>query len=201
MKNNNMERWDKLKNVPIEVKKKITGGRLKGMTDIKPQWRLQILTEIYGSIGFGWKFEVTKQWIEEGSNNQKVAFTNINLFVKVDDVWSDAIFGTGGSSFIAKETSGLHTSDECYKMSLTDAVSVAAKSLGVASDVYMGLSDSKYEAAKPKAKEETDNRSWLSEKQLSVIISRIEKGEVKLKQDTQTHFKMIPEQLKKLQES
>jgi len=196
-----MERWDKLKNVPIEVKKKITGGRLKGMTDIKPQWRLQILTEIYGSIGFGWKFEVTKQWIEEGSNNQKVAFTNINLFVKVDDVWSDAIFGTGGSSFIAKETSGLHTSDECYKMSLTDAVSVAAKSLGVASDVYMGLSDSKYEAAKPKAKEETDNRSWLSEKQLSVIISRIEKGEVKLKQDTQTHFKMRPEQLKKLQES
>ena len=60
------------------------------------------------------------------------------------------------------------------------------------------------EIAKPqpaKAKEETDNRSWLSEKQLSVIISRIEKGEVKLKQDTQTHFKMRPEQLKKLQES
>ncbi len=176
MKNNNMERWDKLKNVPIEVKKKITGGRLKGMTDIKPQWRLQILTEIYGSIGFGWKFEVTKQWIEEGSNNQKVAFTNINLFVKVDDVWSDAIFGTGGSSFIAKETSGLHTSDECYKMSLTDAVSVAAKSLGVASDVYMGLSDSKYEAAKPKAKEETDNRLWITEEVLNRAIVKIQSG-------------------------
>lgn len=44
---------------------------------------------------------------------------------------------------LVQETKGTHTSDEAYKMSLTDALSVAMKSLGVGADVYMGYSDSK----------------------------------------------------------
>jgi len=76
-----------------------------------------------------------------------------------------------------------------------------SSALGLVTDKDTDAGGEQVKPAKPKAKEETDNRSWLSEKQLSVIISRIEKGEVKLKQDTQTHFKMRPEQLKKLQES
>ena len=35
-------------------------------------------------------------------------------------------------------------SDECYKMALTDAISVAAKALGVAADVYYKNDRSKY---------------------------------------------------------
>lgn len=139
----NMELWNKIKSVPEEVKKPITGGRLKGMTDIKPQWRYQVMTDHFGVIGFGWYYEITNQWIENGGNEEKSAFTNINLYIKINDEWSKPITGTGGSSFVANEKHGLYTSDECFKMALTDALSVAMVKLGLGSDVYMGLG-SKY---------------------------------------------------------
>ena len=62
-----------------------------------------------------------------------------------DGEWSDAIPGSGGSMFIEKESNGPHTSDEAIKMATTDALSVACKMLGFASDVYAGFWDgSKY---------------------------------------------------------
>ncbi|GAA0081332.1 hypothetical protein [Clostridium sp. CTA-6] len=139
-----LELYNKMREVPVEAKKEIIAGRLKGMTDINPMWRIKKLTEEFGPCGIGWFYEITKQWIEEGSNNQKIAFTNINLYIKYNSEWSKAITGTGGSSFIAKERSGLYTSDECFKMSLTDAISVACKSLGIAADVYFEKDKTKY---------------------------------------------------------
>ena len=62
----------------------------------------------------------------------------IDLFVNIGDKWSDAIPGTGGSTFIANEKNGLYMSDEAVKMATTDALSVAMKMLGVGADVYMG---------------------------------------------------------------
>lgn len=43
----NLEIYEKIKEVPKEARKKITGGRLVGMTDIKPMWRIEKLTEIF----------------------------------------------------------------------------------------------------------------------------------------------------------
>ena len=63
------------------------------------------------------------------------AFCNINLFVKVEGEWSDAIPGTGGSQFVSQTRNGPQVSDECWKMAYTDAISVAAKMLGVGADV------------------------------------------------------------------
>ena len=48
-----LEIYNKLKSVPEEAKKKITGGRLSGMTDIKPMWRIEKLTETFGPCGIG----------------------------------------------------------------------------------------------------------------------------------------------------
>ena len=45
---NNMEIFDLVREVPDEAKKQITAGRLKGMTDISPMWRIQKLTELFG---------------------------------------------------------------------------------------------------------------------------------------------------------
>ena len=42
---------------------------------------------------------------------------------------------------IAKEKNGPHTSDECYKMAVTDAISTAIKMLGVGADIYAGKWD------------------------------------------------------------
>ena len=50
----NLELWEKFKAVPAAAKKEISGGRLKGMTDINPTWRQKILTEQFGPCGFGW---------------------------------------------------------------------------------------------------------------------------------------------------
>lgn len=139
----NMEIYNKLKKVPEEAKKPIKGGRLKGMTDIKPMWRIQKLTEVFGMCGIGWKAPIKNKEIIEGANGEKIAIVDIDLYVKVDGKWSEPIEGTGGSSFVAKESNGLYTSDECYKMAYTDALSVACKSLGMGADVYWG--DSKYQ--------------------------------------------------------
>ena len=77
----NISLWEKLKQVPSRAKKEIRAGRLKGMTDIKPQWRFELMTETFGPVGFGWYYEVDRQWIEEGSEGQKSAFTNILLLL------------------------------------------------------------------------------------------------------------------------
>ena len=133
--NPNMSVYNKVRSVPATALKTIGAGRLKGMSDINPVWRIKIMTETFGICGIGWKYEITKQWNETYGNEVK-AFCNINLYVKVDGEWSDAIPGTGGSSFVAMERNGAYVNDECGKMALTDALSVAMKSLGVAADIY-----------------------------------------------------------------
>jgi hypothetical protein len=150
----NLEIYNKIKSVPKEAKKTITGGRLSGMTDIKPMWRIEKLTEVFGMCGIGWKAPITNKEIIEGANGEKVAIVDIELFVKVGDKWSEGITGTGGSSFIAKEKQGLYTSDECFKMAYTDALSVACKSLGMGADVYWG--DSKYSTNEEPTEEEAN---------------------------------------------
>lgn len=138
----NLEIYNKLKEVPKEAQKPITGGRLNGMIDIKPMWRIEKLTEVFGICGIGWKTKIKNKEILEGANGEKIAIVDIDLYVKIDGEWSDAIEGTGGSSFVTNETKGLYTSDECFKMAYTDAISVACKSLGMGADIYWG--DSKY---------------------------------------------------------
>lgn len=143
--------YNQLRTVPKEAQKKITGGRLNGMTDIKPMWRIEKLTEVFGMCGIGWKAPIKKKEIIDGANGEKIAVVDIELYVKVNGEWSEAIDGTGGSSFIAKEKNGLYTSDECFKMAYTDAISVACKSLGMGADVYWG--DSKYTSNKEATEE------------------------------------------------
>ena len=139
----NLTLYERMRAVPENAKKPIKGGRLSGMTDISPMWRIKKLTEEFGACGFGWKYTLDKQWVEVGAEGVVMAFCNINLYVKRDGEWSEAIPGTGGASLVAKEKGGLYSSDEAFKMALTDALSVACKALGMGADVYWDK-DSKY---------------------------------------------------------
>lgn len=141
---NNMEIYEKVRQCPQNALKPIQAGRLKGKSDINPMWRIKALTELFGACGIGWYYEINRQWQEVGANGEITAFCNISLYIKLNDEWSKPIQGTGGSMFIAKEKNGLYTSDECYKMALTDAISVACKALGVAADVYWNTDNTKY---------------------------------------------------------
>ena len=150
MAENNLTVWDKMKTPPKEALKTITGGRLKGKTDINPQWRYQAMTEQFGMCGVGWHYEVEQVWKEPLEDGQVFAFAKILLFIGD----GKPIPGIGGSMLVEKETAGLHASDEGYKMAITDALSVAMKMIGVGADIYAGLFDgSKYknEPDKPPA--------------------------------------------------
>lgn len=154
----NLSLYNQLRVVPEEAKKPITAGRLKGMTDINPVWRIKALTEAFGPCGVGWWYTVdNKELVHDAATNQTAALVDITLYY-VDPVSgheSKGIPGTGGASFVANEKNGPYMSDECYKMALTDALSVAAKSLGLAADVYFsrGCADTKYGS---KGKKQTD---------------------------------------------
>lgn len=161
----NMQIYNAVRSVPDEAKKEIKGGRLSGFTDINPMWRIKMLTELFGICGFGWYYEITDEKIESGGNDEKVAFVKINLYVKLGEEWSKPIQGTGGSSFVAKEKNGLYTSDECFKMALTDAISVACKALGIGADVYWDKDRSKYDVTS-----ETKETS-LTEKQVKRLFA------------------------------
>lgn len=152
----NLDYYNKLKVVPQQALRQIQLGRLRGKHDINPMWRIKAMTEQFGVCGIGWKYVITKQWTETFGSEVK-AYCNIDLFIKVNGEWSDAIQGTGGSSEVSMESKGAYVSDECYKMALTDALSVAMKALGVAADVYFEAGkdiidiDSKYGAQDSRA--------------------------------------------------
>lgn len=146
----NLAIYERVRLVPDSAIKPIVNGRLKGKSDINPVYRIKRMTEIFGPCGIGWRYEIVKQWLETYGNEVK-AFTHINLYIKWDGEWSEAIPGIGGAAFVSIESKGAYVSDECYKMSLTDALSVSMKALGVAADIYyakdgnnLNPGDSKY---------------------------------------------------------
>lgn len=137
--------YESLSRPPKDALKEIGGGKLKGMTDINPQWRYKVMTEKFGLIGVGWKYEVQKLWTEQGAGGEVLAFAQVAVFVKDGENWSDPIEGIGGSKLVALEKGAPVSNDEGYKMAVTDAFSTALKMLGVAADIYAGRWDgSKY---------------------------------------------------------
>lgn len=139
-----LELWDKLKTPPPEALKEIKAGRLKGKSDISPQWRYKIMTETFGPCGTGWNFSIEKLWTEQGSHGQVFAFAQVHIIFKDGDNWSDPIPGVGGAMLVENEKKGPHCDDDAFKKAVTDATGTALKMIGVAADVYAGLCDSKH---------------------------------------------------------
>lgn len=141
---NNLDIYNRYAEVPKEAQKRITGGRLNGMTDVSPMWRIRSLTELFGPCGIGWYTEILDKRLEPGTDGELAAFVDMALYVKVGSEWSRPIVGTGGSMFVVKERNGLRTSDEAIKMASTDALSVCCKMLGIGANVYWAEGRTKY---------------------------------------------------------
>jgi len=140
----NLTIYEAVRSVPDTAKREIKGGRLQGRTDINPVWRIKMLTEQFGACGIGWRYKIEKRWLEPSPTKEIAAFVEILLFIRLDGEWSEGIPGTGGSMYVVNEKNGLYTNDECYKMALTDAISVACKALGIGADVYWEKDVTKY---------------------------------------------------------
>lgn len=137
----NLANWNRMSRPPPDALKTIQAGRLKGKSDINPQFRYKIMTEVFGPCGIGWAWSVKRLWAEPAHDGQTFAFAEVELRVKEGENWSEPIPGIGGHFLVIKESAGLHANDEAYKMAVTDALGTAMKMLGVAADVYAGLWD------------------------------------------------------------
>lgn len=180
----NMRFWDKLKSPPQSALKPIQAGRLKGKSDINPQWRMQAMTEAFGPVGIGWAYSIDKLWTEPGSDGQVCAFALVAVRVKDNGEWSESVPGVGGSMLIEKESRGPYTSDEAFKMATTDALSVAFKAFGVAAEVYLGnLDGSKYNRTAPKQQ----SNAFITRSQLADLEAMIEET----KTDTEAFCKWM----------
>lgn len=151
----NMRWWEALKQPPADALREIKAGRLKGKSDIDPLWRIEAMTALFGPCGVGWRYTIDRCWREDSGGGVVQCYVQVSIFVRTmipnahvdqpDRYWSDAIPGIGGNHLVQKESAGLHSNDEGYKMALTDALGNAMRNLGVAADVYRGRWDgSKY---------------------------------------------------------
>lgn len=168
--------YEKLRKVPEEAKKTIEAGRLKGFTDINPMWRIKALTEVFGPCGIGWWYHITDKRIEAFGSEVR-AFVDIELFYVWEGVTSQPVMGTGGASFVTVEKNGPYVSDECFKMALTDAISVAAKALGVGADVYYNKDRDKYTSVPEEPTEVIKNITTKELKTCSFCMKDITKAE------------------------
>ena len=160
---NNKEIWDRCKRPPKTALKEIGSGSLKGMTDINPQWRYEIMTEMFGACGTGWGYNIDKLWTEQ-ADNELLCFALVTVWYKSQD---KTIQGCGGSKLIEyfSQKQYARSSDEGFKMAITDALSTALKMLGVGADIYAGKWDgSKYkeDPPPPVQKEKGDLKKTLA---------------------------------------
>lgn len=193
-----MNKWKAMAQPPKWALKEIGAGRLKGKTDINPQWRLQAMTECYGEVGTGWKYTIDKLWTENGADGEVMAFALVSVFVHNGE-WSQPVPGIGGSTLIAKEKNGMYNNDEAFKMAVTDALSVALKAFGVAADIYSGLWDgSKYRehgmASKPDADDDVITaKAWETWQELvkRATAAGINVDGVDRATTTKTHLRQV----------
>lgn len=142
----NMEIYEKFRNVPENAVKPFDNGSFKG-TDINTMWRIKCLTEQFGPVGKGWYIRPGRTW-KEDIGDETYVFMDISLFVKYpgETEWSAPIYGTGGNKLVkyVKSSDRYKGSDEAYKMAATDAFGNACKYLGIGADVYWENDKIKY---------------------------------------------------------
>lgn len=131
---------------PKEALNTILFGKLKGKSDINPQWRIEALTEVFGLCGVGWYYEIMAiDHQEVQATGERMVYVTVGIHVKQEDgAWSAPVIGIGGDFTIIKDKNGIHGNDEAFQMALTDAIGKAAKCVGIANDIYRGKYDSKY---------------------------------------------------------
>ncbi|HYD98849.1 MAG TPA: hypothetical protein VEH84_05665, partial [Alphaproteobacteria bacterium] len=138
-----MALWQKLQRTDPRATKPFTrSGGFRG-TQIDPAWRLKIMTEVFGPVGQGWGYEQLEWTLVE-----RMVFICARVWYRHPD--TDEICYTGpqwgGTEIVRRRRDGGESpDDECFKMSMTDAIGKCMLQIGLAADVYLGqFDDSKY---------------------------------------------------------
>jgi hypothetical protein len=139
----NLALWNRLKRTDPKATKPFTrSGGFRG-TQIDPTWRLQMMTEVFGPIGKGWGYEQLEWTIAE-----RMIFICVRVWYVHPETGETLYTGPqwGGTEMVRRRRDGMEApDDECFKMSITDAVGKCLLQIGLAADIYMGqFDDSKY---------------------------------------------------------
>lgn len=135
--------WNALRRTDPKATKPFTrSGGFRG-TQIDPAWRLQIMTEVFGPVGKGWGYEQLEWTVVE-----RMVFICVRVWYRDPETGEVCHTGPqwGGTEVVRRNRDGTERpDDECFKMSITDAVGKCLQQLGLGADVYMGqFDDSKY---------------------------------------------------------
>ena len=180
------EKFKLMARPPKEALNTIQFGKLKGKSDINPQWRIEALTEVFGLCGVGWYYEILAvDYQDVVETGERMVYITIGIHVRQEDgTWSAPVIGIGGDFTIVRDKNGIHGNDEAFQMALTDALGKAAQCVGIANDIYRGKYDSKYgwrdEREKQRQKAMEENQKKLDELENWRYISE-DNIEVKMK--------------------
>ena len=146
MEKGKMRIFEQLKSVPEEMTNEFTRDD-KVFTSVKPIWRIQKLTEMFGPCGLGWIVNIGR-WETKEFNSGAVSITvevELQYRENAESEWRKPIKGIGTSWAVYISRKGnLIQDDEAWKKAYTDAIAVATKFLGFAADFYILSDDNKY---------------------------------------------------------
>ena len=135
MPNKNMKIWETLSKTNPEFTKPLPGYGGKRLTTIDPMYQIQMMTDLFGPVGLGWKYKVDYKYIDG------LVFAEVTIKYFTNE-WHE--YGPVCSvQNLSKSNNKLD--DEAPKKAMTDAMTKAFSHLGMSADVFLGkFDDSKY---------------------------------------------------------
>ena len=131
-----MRIWDSLCKTNPDYTRSVPSSYGKKITSIDPMYQIQCMTETFGPVGLGWKYNVKYTY----QNN--LVFAEVSIHYCVHDNWFE--YGPVCSVQNLFKKNG-NLDDEAPKKAMTDAMTKAFSHLGMSADVFLGkFDDSKY---------------------------------------------------------
>ena len=145
-----MRIWDSLCKTNPDYTRSVPSSYGKKITSIDPMYQIQCMTETFGPVGLGWKYNVKYTY------QDSLVFAEVSIHYCVHDNWFE--YGPVCSVQNLFKKNG-NLDDEAPKKAMTDAMTKAFSHLGMSADVFLGkFDDSKYvqevkkEFSKPQVK-------------------------------------------------
>ena len=130
-----MKIWETLSKTNPEFTKPLPGYGGKTLTTIDPMYQIQMMTDLFGPVGIGWKYKVDYKYIDG------LVFAEVTIKYFTDE-WHE--YGPVCSVQNLSKKNG-NLDDEAPKKAMTDAMTKAFSHLGMSADVFLGkFDDSKY---------------------------------------------------------
>jgi uncharacterized short protein YbdD (DUF466 family) len=135
MPNKNMKIWETLSKTNPNYTRTAPSSYGKRITTIDPMYQIQMMTDLFGPVGLGWKYKVDYKYIDG------LVFAEVTIKYFTNE-WHE--YGPVCSVQNLSKKNG-NLDDEAPKKAMTDAMTKAFSHLGMSADVFLGkFDDSKY---------------------------------------------------------